>query len=158
VCSLAIVAEPVDVDRLKTDGFERVYVELEWYDGLREGVADVDGAPHYLRYAHEYDPITETVFKVWPVPAEAFAWEREQWAIYVAWNDRQRAGEVDVLAHPGLGGIDARYDELQSLLEPFRQCPEDAGILRAEFSFDAGERYRADGLDCWVRWESAAAG
>jgi hypothetical protein len=111
--------------------------------------------PHHFRYAHEYDPIAEAVFKVWPTSAEAFASEREQWAIYVAWNDRQRAGEVDASTHPGLGGVDARYDELQDLLEPVRQCPDDAGVLRAEFRFDAGERYRADGLDCWVRWEPA---
>lgn len=156
MCSVAAVAEPVDVDRLEADGFERVYVELEWYDGLREGVADVDGLPHYFCCACDYDPIVETVFKVWPASAEAFALERERWAIYVAWNDRQRAGEADAAAHPGLGGIDARYDELQGLLEPLRRRPEHTGVLRAEFRFDAGERYRTDGLDCWVRWKPVA--
>jgi hypothetical protein len=150
------MAEPmVDVVGPEMEGFERVYVELEWYDGLREGLADVGGAPHYFQNAYDEDPVTEMLFRVWPAQAEAFVWEREQWAIYVAWNDRCRAGEVDAATHPGLGGNDARYDELQALLEPHRHCPEQATVLRAELRFDAGERSRSEGVDCWIRWSQA---
>ena len=31
------------------DAFEVVYVELDWYDGLRAGLADVDAVPQYFR-------------------------------------------------------------------------------------------------------------
>jgi hypothetical protein len=35
-------------------GFEPVYVELDWYDGPRAGLASVDGVPHNFRAARDY--------------------------------------------------------------------------------------------------------
>lgn len=56
------------------DGFERVYVELEWYDGPREGVADVD----------DWDRFDDADgYSVLPVSEDALTLEREQWAIFV---------------------------------------------------------------------------
>ncbi|WP_405594401.1 hypothetical protein OG741_01840 [Streptomyces sp. NBC_01410] len=40
------MAQIWDEQQLIADGFERVYVELEWYDGPRAGLADVDVVPH----------------------------------------------------------------------------------------------------------------
>ncbi|MFF7777488.1 hypothetical protein ACFZCG_24095 [Streptomyces tanashiensis] len=42
------MAETWDEQQLTADGFERVYVDLEWCDGPRKGLAVVDGAPHYF--------------------------------------------------------------------------------------------------------------
>ncbi|GAA5180356.1 hypothetical protein GCM10023322_12470 [Rugosimonospora acidiphila] len=42
----------------------------------------------------------------------------------------------------GGGGIDARHDELDLLLAPFRQASNDARRLLGELRFDAGPRYR----------------
>ena len=66
---------------------ERVYVENEWFDGPRAGIADVQGAPH--RFKALYDDTENqslgTVF-VWPVDEITVELEQEQWRIFAAWN------------------------------------------------------------------------
>ena len=146
------MAETWDKEQLTADGFERVLVELEWYDGPRAGLAHVDGEPHYFQ-GYDYDHADEAdAYRVWPASDEVVAWEREQWAIFARWNERREAATVESQTHPGKGGVDARYDELEILLAPFRQAPDDARWLVGELRFDAGARYRVDGLDYWFRW------
>lgn len=41
------------------DAFEAVYVELDWYDGPRAGLADIDGVPHYFRAVRDYGKFAE---------------------------------------------------------------------------------------------------
>ncbi|MFF3918418.1 hypothetical protein ACFYZB_34020 [Streptomyces sp. NPDC001852] len=146
------MAETWDEVQLIADGFERVYVELEWYDGPRLGLADVDGKPHYFQN-DDYDHADEAnEYRVWPADEAAVELEREQWAIFARWNQRYEAGTVTSESHPGHGGIDARYDELTLLLAPHRQAPDDARRLVGELRLDAGARYRVEGLDYWFRW------
>ncbi|WP_333740511.1 hypothetical protein [Streptomyces sp. IBSBF 2806] len=146
------MAETWDEEQLIADGFEHVHVELEWYDGPRAGLADVDGKPYYFQ-SNDYDHADEAdVYSVWPASDTAVELEREQWAIFAKWNERHEAGTVGPETHPGRGGIDARYDELALLLVPYRQAPHDARRLVGEVRFDAGARYRVDGLDYWFRW------
>jgi hypothetical protein len=149
------VAEAWDGARLVAGGFERVYVELEWYDGPRAGVAAVGGAAHYFE-ACGWDEAGE--YRVWPVGAAVLALEREQWAIFVRWNRRYEAGTAGVGSHPGQGGVDDRYDELDALLAPHRRAPAGARTVVGEMRFDAGERYRADGVGYWFRWRPGADG
>ncbi|MFE0646304.1 hypothetical protein ACFW2Y_32565 [Streptomyces sp. NPDC058877] len=48
------------------DGFERVYTQLEWYDGPRVGLADIDGEPHCFQN-HNYGLGDEDDgYRVWP--------------------------------------------------------------------------------------------
>ncbi|WP_327135884.1 hypothetical protein OG311_37925 (plasmid) [Streptomyces sp. NBC_01343] len=143
------MAETWDEEQLIADGFERVYVELEWYDGPRAGLADVEGKPHYFQ-GYDYDHADE--YRVWPASEGVAELEREQWAIFAKWNQRSEAGTAGLKSHPGHGGIDARYDELALLLAPDRQAPDDARRLVGELRFDAGARYRVEGLDYWFRW------
>jgi hypothetical protein len=146
------VAETWDEEQLIADGFERVYAELDWYDGPRAGLADVDGKPHYFQ-GYDYDHADEAdEYRVWPANESAVKLEREQWAIFARWNERHEAGTVGAESHPGLGGIDARYDELALLLAPHRQAPDDARRLVGEMRFDGGARYRVEGLDYSFRW------
>jgi hypothetical protein len=148
----ARVAETWDEAQLIADGFERVHVESEWYDGPRAGLADVDGKPHYFE-GWNHDPAGEhEEYRVWPASDVAVEWEREQWTIFVRWNERCEAGVAGPESHPGRGGIAARYDELTRLLERFRQAPDDARQLVGELRFDHGARYRVDGPDYWFRW------
>ncbi len=139
-------------------GFEPVHVELDWYDGPRGGVADVGGLPHYFRAVHDYNRPGEPddVYLVWPISEQALVWEREQWAIFVAWNDRYESGNANTSSHPGHGDIDARYDQLETLLAAHRQVPPDARRMRAQWRHTARDRrYRVDGVDCEVRWHPA---
>lgn len=102
--------------------FEHVFVETEWYDGPRAGIANVDGKPH--RFVSLFDEDEDEylgTFLVWPVDAEELALEQEQWRIFVTWNDRYEAGDVDADSHPGNPGTNQRWDELASLLKPARQ-------------------------------------
>lgn len=130
------MAETWDEEQLIADGFERVYVELEWYDGPRAGLADVDGKPHYFQsdsYAHT-DEADE--YRVWPASEDAVKWEREQWALFTRWNQRYEAETVTSESNPSRGGIDARYDKLDRLLAPHRQEPDTTRRLVGEMRFD----------------------
>ncbi|MFF2194980.1 hypothetical protein [Streptomyces sp. NPDC058157] len=147
-----------DEAQLIADGFERVYVELERYDGPRFGLADVDGRPHYFQ-GYDYDHAAEAdEYRVWPAKELAVRLEREQWAIFVSRYDRHEAGTAGPELHPGQGTVDARYDELALMLEPHRRVPDGARRLVAELRFDGGSRYRADGLDYWFRWRPPVPG
>lgn len=86
------MAEIWDEAQLIADGFERAHVELDWYDGPRVGVADIDGQPHYFK-GHHYERYHEDdEYEVWPASSEALEREREQSAIFVKWSERYRAG------------------------------------------------------------------
>ncbi|MFI0453503.1 hypothetical protein [Actinomadura sp. 6N118] len=148
------MAETWSEDRIVADGFRRVLVELDRYDGVRAGLAEVDGKVHYFQSLNQLDMVDEVEYYVWPASDDVAAMEREQWVIYVEWNRRYEAGEAGVDSHPGHGGIDARYDELTSLLTPYRRAPADALSLVAEWRFGPGARYRAEGIDTWVRWKA----
>ncbi|MFH0176613.1 hypothetical protein [Streptomyces cacaoi] len=57
-------------------------------------------------------------------------------------DQRHEAGTADVESHPGNGGIDAWYDELEVLLAPQRQVPVDEQRPVAEWRFDDGSARR----------------
>ncbi|MEV6410365.1 hypothetical protein [Kribbella sp. NPDC051718] len=135
---------------------ERVYIESDRYDGPWAGVADVGGVAHYFQALEGLD-MDRRVFQVWPIVGETLALEQEQWAIYVRWNDRHEAGEEPLATHPGHGGVDSRYDELEQLLEPLRQPPDDTLLLRAETVWlePKPPRYYLDGVDYGIRWRAA---
>ncbi|MER5931106.1 hypothetical protein [Streptomyces sp. NPDC002054] len=72
------MAETWNEEQLIADGFERVHTELEWYDGPRAGLADIDGKPHYFEN-HQYDHADEAdEYQVWPASEAAVELEREQ--------------------------------------------------------------------------------
>jgi len=146
------VAEVWDERQLAADGFEHVYAELDWYDGPRGGLVGIGGVPHYFQ-CHDVDfSVAPDEYFVWPADEKLVALEREEWAIFVEWNQRYEEGTSGIAWHPGHGGVNARYDELTALLTPHRQAPADAKLLVAEWRSDGGDRYRADGVDYWVRW------
>jgi hypothetical protein len=139
--------------QLMDAGFERVYVQLDWWDGPREGLADVHGVPHYFSSTiAESDDENEDQFRVWPVSPQLLALEREQWAIQAEWIKLTQAGSAQPDSNPRRGGVDTRYDELTTLLAPRREVPEHARRLAAELQFCDGYRYQADGPNYLFRW------
>ncbi len=134
---------------------EHVYVENEWYDGPRAGIADVNGMPH--RFTSEWDEVGDEylgTYLVWPVSAEELALEQEQWAIFVAWNDRFEAGTADTNSHPGHVGTNARWDEIEAQLASKRKSTPPAG-KRAKVQFfplEGGSRYALSGPAYQLSW------
>ncbi|GAB3142848.1 hypothetical protein GCM10027290_18170 [Micromonospora sonneratiae] len=147
-------------DASPDEEFEPVYVELDWYDGPRGGLGDINGVPHYFRAVNAYarpDAPDDEHF-VWPAGQKALAWEREQWAIFVEWNGRYEAGTATLDSHPERHGVNARYDELARLLEPHRNMPTDVGRMRVEWRWDlspTGTRYHTDGPGYRAQWRPA---
>ncbi len=136
---------------------ERVYVENDWYDGSRAGIADVDGRPHRFKSifdesAHEYLGI----FAVWLIDDEQLGLEIEQWQIFVDWNARYEAGEAGVESHPGHGGVSSRWDELEKRLESSRATiPPDARRAVAQLvGIERSSSYEASGPSYMMRWKT----
>lgn len=151
-----VVAEEIALP----EGFERVLVELEWWDGPLAGLLEIDGVPCYFRILDSWVASEASVgeFHVWPTTPEVLALERESWASFVRWNEKYEAGEVGSGTHPGIDGVDARFGELDVLLSPGRQPPPDADVLRAEFARviqPEVPRYSLDGVDYGLRWQPA---
>lgn len=134
---------------------ERVYVENEWYDGPRSGVADINGAPH--RFQSLFDETDDEylgTFMVWPIDETSLSLEIEQWRIFVEWNALYEAGKVATDLHPGQGGINPRWDELEVLLKRSRSdIPVDAKKALAVFErVEQTNRYEPSGPDYKLRW------
>lgn len=134
---------------------EHVFVENEWYDGPRAGIANVNGQPH--RFVSQWDEHEDEylrTFLVWPVGAEELALEEEQWRIFINWNDQYEAGAASTNTHPGNSGTNSRWDELSRLLAPLRASPpEHAYKARADMvSLDRERRYDASGPSYQMSW------
>jgi hypothetical protein len=139
----------------KCGPFEQVYVENEWYDGPRAGVADIHGAPHRFKSLFDEDDDAYLgTFLVWPVDAISLAFEIEQWCIFVAWNSQFEARAVATDTHPGHGGINPRWDALEALLRNSRsEIPANARTATAEMArIERGTRYAAEGPDYRLAW------
>ena len=135
---------------------ERVYVENDWYDGPRAGIADVLGRPHrFESFFDEYVDDYLGTFAVWPIDDEQLRLEIEQWQIFVEWNARYEAGEAGIDLHPGQGGVSSRWDELDKLLESSRATiPPNARRAIAQLEgIDRSSRYEAAGPSYMLRWK-----
>ena len=134
---------------------EKVYVENDWYDGPRSGVADFEGKPY--RFQANFDDLKgfEDTFKLYPISEEELQLEIEQWCIFVEWNKKYEAGEVGTETHPGHKGINKRYDEIQKLLKNKRK--ESLGhFVEAKALFEYSEqenRYELTGPCYGVTWK-----
>lgn len=135
---------------------EQVYVENERYDGPRAGVAAIAGVPH--RFKSMYDDDEDNfpgTFLVWPVTQENFDLEVEQWRIFVDWNTNYELGLTHVDTHPGQGGIDVRWDELEVALHTQRSNPSAlARTVKAKLtSIHRTPRYASTGPSYALSWE-----
>ena|SRR5437764_8595944 len=134
---------------------ERVYVENEWYDGPRAGIADFNGIPHRFKslFDEEEDEDLGT-FMVWPVDKEVLDLEIEQWCIFVEWNTLYASGQADTGSHPGHGGRNVRWDEIQAaLLQSRSDVPAWAKRARGQLTrIDREVGYAPSGPDYMLSW------
>jgi hypothetical protein len=134
---------------------ETVHVENEWYDGPRAGIADIGGVPHRFRSLFdEKDDEYLSTFVVWPIDEATLVLEREQWLIFVAWNALYEAGKAGTDSHPGHSGLNARWDELETLLKDSRKLvPATARRAIAEVQNTAeADRYSPAGPAYKMGW------
>ena len=134
---------------------ERVYVENEWYDGPRAGIANLSGQPH--RFSSQWDEAEDEytgTFLLWPVAEAELALEQEQWAIFVRWNERYEAGAVDSVSHPGNAGTNSRWDEIEAQLSSARKSvPSTAKLARVQVvPLNQGIRYALSGPSYQLAW------
>jgi len=98
--------------------YERVHVIWDLYDGVRNGIADLDGAPHY--FASQFDESADDYsdnFKLYPRWARIHATRDAQLGHLSGLGAPISYGEADLKTHPGHGRINAEYDELKSWLD-----------------------------------------
>ena len=134
---------------------ERVYVEKEWWDGPRSGIGDVNGVPHrYVSLFDEEKDEYSDIFVIWPVDMQELELEIEQWLIFVEWNALFESGRADLESHPGHGGRNARWDEIEALLKPRRtDVPADAKRAVAQYCpLDREVRYAPSGPAYMLSW------
>jgi len=135
---------------------EQVYVENEWYDGPRAGVASIHGKPH--RFVSQFDEKEDEyvgTFLVWPIEELELSLEQEQWRIFVNWNDDYEVGRVGSESHPGHSGTNERWDEISSILKGSRESvPNNARPAKAEIVFrEGGQRYTPSGPSYLLSWK-----
>ena len=134
---------------------EKVYVENDWYDCPRNGIADFNGTPHrFIAHFEDLKGYSDT-FSIFSISDEVLKLEIEQWNIFVDWNNKYEAGEVEINSHPGHGGINKRWDELEKVLSSKREAiPESALKVTAVFEDNNQKnRYEATGPDYGVTWK-----
>ena len=93
--------------------YERVHTIDDIYDGVRTGIADLKGSPHY--FASQFDETEDeysSSFKLYPVGPEFMDRALRRWVIFRAWELKFHGRTAELKTHPGHGGIDAEYDEL----------------------------------------------
>ena len=114
---------------------EHVITEWDYYDGPKSGIALFNWIPH--RFSAEFDESQDDyseIFLLWPINDADLLLEIEQWRIFVEWNDRYEEGNSTIQFHPGHGGINARWDEIQALMATSREPPE-LELIRANAVF-----------------------
>lgn len=88
------------------------------YDGVRSGIADYTGQPHYFNclFDEGVNDFSDD-FELTPIDRELLVLAQEQWDIYRAWELEFHSGRVDKDTHPGNRGVNGRYDELEDLIK-----------------------------------------
>lgn len=97
--------------------FEPVHTVWDYHDGPVTGLAAYCDQPHYFEriFDEAVDEYSER-FSLSPIDSDTFRIALEQWAIWSAWETAFHSGKVAHQTHPGYGGRDRRYDELESQL------------------------------------------
>lgn len=96
--------------------FERVHTIWDYYDGVRSGIADHEGAPHYFECTGNWVNAPGP-FRLSPVSSEFMQHALLTWEIYQSWERKHAEGAVSDETHPGHRGIDIEYDKSQAWLD-----------------------------------------
>lgn len=97
--------------------FETVYTVTDFWDGIRAGIADFNGAPHYYErpFDEQKDDWTE-FFLLKRIDEETFRLAMEDWEIWKRWYIACQIGETTIETHPALPEDRARHREITEIL------------------------------------------
>ena len=127
--------------------WETVFTVNDYYDGPRNGVANLDGVPHI--YFCDWDQDNDdwsSIYLLVPISPNLLTPVLEEWAIWLRWRaayGAQSLTEDD--KHPALASDRPRYDELHPLVEKIlkvdvssaiRAIPEFRGTLEPIQAFE----------------------
>jgi hypothetical protein len=159
VCEIQVI--PIDCEKaVSNDNLafgipEYVFVELDYHDRPRSGIATVLGIPHRFEclFDEERDDWSDE-YVIVPIDAEILVLEIEQFQIFLDWRDRFDRGLATTEDHPVYGDENSRFIELNRLLGPCREIDIESGRRAfAEFQMPADlKRYRESGVTYTVRW------
>ncbi len=107
----------MNIEQLKP-GYERVFTVTGYYDGPREGIANLHGAPHvYECLFDEAKSEFSDQFLLTPIDTETFQLAIEDWNIWRRWELAFKTGKADMSTHPALPHEAMRHAELKQILD-----------------------------------------
>ena len=139
--------------------FEPVHTVWDYYDGPRVGLADFEGKPHYYycEWAADAGGYADT-YRLSPVDADTLQLAQEQWQLWRDWEAAFHAGKVTQESHPGHGGTNERYDQLEEMLqERLASCRALPSPYRGTFrpAAESSELPKGVTRDLEVEWHRA---
>ena len=99
-------------------GYEYVFAVIDYYDGPRKGVANLQRKPHFFECI--FDEATEDYteeFFLTPLDFEGFQAAKDDWEIWRRWESAFHEGETDIGTHPSLPHEAIRHAELKVILD-----------------------------------------
>jgi hypothetical protein len=107
---------------------ERVHGILGYYDGVLDGVADYEGAPHAFAIAGDLDAEAPR-YRLKPISHDAFELFEEYWLMWRRWEDAFYKRAVEAGKPAVLPEDRPRHDEIEAAVKRALAVPEDAGLV-----------------------------
>ncbi len=107
----------MNFEELKS-GYEYVFTVIEYYDGPRKGVANLQEKPHFFECILDETTNDYTeMFYLTPLDSHSFQLAIEDWEIWRRWESAFLKGDADTGTHPALSHEAMRRAELKVILD-----------------------------------------
>ncbi len=143
---------------METLSYERVHAVLDFWDGIRSGIADLNQQPHYFLspFDNEKGDYAE-YYLLSPIDEETFRLAIENDEIWKRWYVACQTGQTTIETHPALPEDRARYDKIEAILKDrLILNPQSTTMAWAEFHRDYTGITPKHGTNpwakIWVKW------
>jgi hypothetical protein len=133
--------------------FEPVYAVLDYYDQPRVGVALCAGHPQL--FESEWDEAADdylSCFKLWPIDRATLELVKEQWKLWLRWDEAFHGGRTELSTHPALPEDRPRWDDLKSAID--QRCAtakaEASSRMKGRFRPVDRQNYEVEWMECGV--------
>ncbi|HEX7829259.1 MAG TPA: hypothetical protein VF787_06360 [Thermoanaerobaculia bacterium] len=138
---------------MEGDVFERVFTVTDYYDGPREGIANLRGRPHYYKTRYNDLGPEADLFDLWPLDHETFTLALESWSIWKRWETAFHQGETSIETHPALPSDRSRFEQIERIVaEQLAAHLKPCATKEAEFRAIDGEQPPQGLRHLEVRW------